>query len=127
MVEVKNNNSRKGFVYLIGAGPGDPGLITVKGMLALKSCDAVIYDNLVPSELIVTLPTNIERHYVGKKAGRQCCSQDEINQLMIQLAGDNKSVVRLKGSDPLIFGRGGEEAKFLRQNNINFEIIPGVT
>ncbi|MCP4703735.1 MAG: uroporphyrinogen-III C-methyltransferase [candidate division Zixibacteria bacterium] len=122
-----SNNTGNGFVYLVGAGPGDPGLITVKGSLALNSCDAVIYDNLVTSELIVTLPQHIERHYVGKKSGRQCCSQDEINDLMIKLAGENKSVVRLKGSDPLIFGRGGEEAKFLREHNIDFEIIPGVT
>ena len=89
MAETKKYNSKMGFVYLVGAGPGDPGLITVKGMLALKSCDAVIYDNLVPSELIVALSSHIERHYVGKKAGRQCCSQDEINQLMINLAGEN--------------------------------------
>ncbi len=127
MNESKSKKLEKGFVYLVGAGPGDPGLITVKGKLALDNCDAVIYDNLVPSELIVALPAHIERHYVGKKSGRQCCSQNEINKLMIKLAEEHNSIVRLKGSDPLIFGRGGEEAKFLRQHDIDFEIIPGVT
>jgi len=122
-----SNGAKKGYVYLIGAGPGDPGLITVKGNLILGNCDAVIYDNLVPDELVATIPPEVEKHYVGKKAGKPCCSQDEINQLMIRLASTGKKVARLKGSDPLIFGRGGEEAKYLKENSIPYEIIPGVT
>ena len=121
------HEENKGVVYLIGAGPGDPGLITVKGLSILNRCDAVVYDNLIPSELIVTLPSNVEKYYVGKKAGDHFRTQDEINQLMVELAGEGKIVARLKGSDPLIFGRGGEEARYLREHNIDFEIVPGVT
>ena len=116
-----------GKVFLVGAGPGDPGLITVKGQKILESCDVVVYDNLIPDELIVTLPKNIEKHYVGKRGGKICTSQNEINELLFKLARDGKTVVRLKGSDPIIFGRGGEEARFLKKSDIPFEIIPGVT
>ncbi|MEW5992971.1 MAG: uroporphyrinogen-III C-methyltransferase, partial [Candidatus Zixiibacteriota bacterium] len=119
--------SQPGTVYLIGAGPGDPGLITVNGWQLLQSCDVVLYDNLVPDELVITLPLHVEKHYVGKRAGKPCYSQGEINSLMLKLAKTGKSVARLKGSDPLIFGRGSEEARFLKQNGIRFEIIPGVT
>jgi uroporphyrinogen III methyltransferase/synthase len=122
-----SDNDNNGIVYLIGAGPGDPGLITVKGMRLLLKSDVVIFDNLVPDELVATLPPQIEKYYVGKKAGRMCCSQEEINLLMVKHAGAGKKVARLKGSDPLIFGRGGEEAKYLKENNILYEIIPGVT
>jgi uroporphyrinogen III methyltransferase/synthase len=119
--------NKKGVVYLIGAGPGDPGLITVKGQHLLRNCDAVIYDNLVPAELIVSLPDNVEKRYVGKKAGHHSLPQDEINRLLVDLANQGKKVARLKGSDPLVFGRGGEEAAFLKENGIPYEIIPGVT
>lgn len=114
-------------MYLIGAGPGDPGLITAKGLKLLQSCDAVLYDNLVPDELIISLPLHVEKHYVGKKAGSHKCSQDEINRLLVTLAGQGKNVARLKGSDPMIFGRGAEEARYLNENGIPFEIVPGVT
>lgn len=116
-----------GTVYLIGSGPGDPDLITVKGKQLLQSCDVVLYDNLVAEELVVTLPAGIDKYYVGKKAGRAHYSQDEINKLLVKLAREGKNVARLKGSDPLIFGRGSEEAKHLKENGIKFEIIPGVT
>lgn len=116
-----------GIVYLVGAGPGDPGLITVKGKDLLQSCDAVVYDSLIPDELIVTLPAKVEKHYVGKRGGKEHISQDEINGLLLKLSHEGKFVVRLKGSDPLIFGRGGEEARFLKKHNIPFEIVPGVT
>ncbi len=121
------DKTKPGTVYLIGAGPGDPGLITVKGKRLLETCDVVIFDNLVPDELVAVLPPHIEKHYVGKKAGKACCSQEEINQLMLLHAERGKNVARLKGSDPLIFGRGGEEAKYLHEHDIPFEIIPGVT
>lgn len=118
---------KKGTVYLIGAGPGDPGLITVRGKQLLDRCDAVIYDNLVSPELIVALPPGTETYYVGKKSGVHPVPQEDINRLMLKLAGQGKSVARLKGSDPLIFGRGGEEAKFLKEHGVPFEIITGVT
>ncbi len=116
----------KGRVYLIGAGPGDPDLISVKGYERLQSCDAVVYDNLIPSELIVSLPRNIEKYYVGKKAGNHALPQDDINSLMGKLAKEGKIVVRLKGGDPFVFGRGGEEARYLKEHDIDFEIIPGI-
>jgi len=116
-----------GTVYLIGAGPGDPGLITVKGKDLLRRCRAVIYDNLVPLELIITLPPDVKKYYVGKKAGSHRVSQEQINELILTLAREHECVARLKGSDPLIFGRGGEEAKFLKEHGIPFEIVNGVT
>jgi len=116
-----------GTVYLVGAGPGDPELITVKGKYLLRRCDAVIFDNLVPAELIATLPYHIEKFYVGKKAGKYSLPQAEINSLLVAIAREGKDVVRLKGGDPFTFGRGGEEAKYLHKNGIRFEIVPGIT
>lgn len=118
---------KKGTVYLIGSGPGDPELITLKGMRVLHSCDVVFYDNLVSDEIVVALPPTQERHYVGKREGKHVIPQSEINELLAKYANEGKNVARLKGSDPLIFGRGGEEAKYLREHGIDFEIIPGVT
>lgn len=117
----------KGRVYLIGAGPGDPELITVRGRGLLNGCDVVVYDSLVPAELIVTLPEYVELYYVGKRPGRHSRSQEDINRLLVELAGKGKNVARLKGGDPFVFGRGAEEARFLKENNVEFEIIPGVT
>ncbi|MCD6249124.1 MAG: uroporphyrinogen-III C-methyltransferase [candidate division Zixibacteria bacterium] len=116
-----------GMIYLVGAGPGDPELITIRGARLLGGCDAVVYDNLIPNELIVMLPANVERHYVGKKASLHSLPQDQINQMLVDLARAGKNVVRLKGGDPFVFGRGGEEAIFLNDNGIPFEIVPGVT
>ena len=113
-----------GIVYLVGAGPGDPDLITVKGARLLRECDAVVYDRLVNPSLI---PAHKEKHYVGKCDGEHHASQDEINALLIRLAQQNKRVVRLKGGDPFVFGRGGEEALALAAARIPFEIVPGVT
>ena len=118
---------KKGKVYLVGAGPGDPDLITVKGERLLKDCDAVVYDNLIPAELLIYLRPETEKYYVGKKAGRHTLPQEEINALLARLAGEGKQVVRLKGGDPYVFGRGGEEAGYLREHGIKFEIVPGVT
>ncbi|MEE9442318.1 MAG: uroporphyrinogen-III C-methyltransferase [candidate division Zixibacteria bacterium] len=118
---------KTGKVYLIGAGPGDPGLITVRGKELLYSCDAVLYDNLVCPEFIIAIPKTTEKYYVGKKAGDHPVPQEKINELLLKLAREGKSVARLKGSDPLIFGRGGEEAKYLKEHGVEFEIITGVT
>jgi len=123
MAEAKHN----GIVYLVGAGPGDPGLITVRGARLLTACDAVVYDYLIPDELVVTLAPEVEKHYVGKRAGQHSLSQEKINALLADLAETGKRVVRLKGGDPFVFGRGGEEAAYLREHDIPFEIVPGVT
>ena len=123
----KNYRNNSGIVYLIGAGPGDPGLITLRGRDLLLKCDVVVYDNLIPDELIILLPEKIEKHYVGKSEGKHTLPQEDINNLLVKLASDGKNVARLKGGDPFIFGRGSEEARYLRENNIRFEIIPGIT
>jgi len=117
----------KGKVYLVGAGPGDPELLTLKAARLLASADAVLYDDLVPSEILRMIsPAAIVTH-VGKRCGRLSIRQEEINGLMITLASKNLQVVRLKGGDPLIFGRGGEEIAALRAAHIAYEIVPGIT
>jgi uroporphyrinogen III methyltransferase/synthase len=122
-----NSQSKTGTVYLVGAGPGDPDLITVKGSRLLEQCDIVVYDNLVPYEIVVTLPAGVERRYVGKKAGQHSLAQNEINELLAALAFEGKNIVRLKGGDPFVFGRGGEEVQFLRERDIPVVVVPGIT
>ncbi|MCH7735988.1 MAG: uroporphyrinogen-III C-methyltransferase [Chloroflexi bacterium] len=116
-----------GKVYLVGAGPGDPGLITVKGMQALEQAQVVVYDRLVDPVLLQAVPESAERIFVGKARGRQQMTQPEINQLLVDKASLGLTVVRLKGGDPFVFGRGGEEALELKANGLRFEIVPGVT
>ncbi|SVA13244.1 uncharacterized protein METZ01_LOCUS66098, partial [marine metagenome] len=116
-----------GKVYLVGAGPGDPGLITVKGMQALKQAQVVVYDRLVDPVLLQAVPETAERIFVGKARGRQQLTQPEINHLLVDKASQGLTVVRLKGGDPFVFGRGGEEALELTANNLPFEVVPGVT
>ena len=120
-------NPLVGKVYLVGAGPGDPGLITVKGFQALEQADVVVYDRLVDPLLLSAVPESAERVFAGKERGRQELSQDGINQLLVERARQGLSVVRLKGGDPFVFGRGGEEALELARNGIAFEVVPGVT
>ncbi|MBW2100506.1 MAG: uroporphyrinogen-III C-methyltransferase [Deltaproteobacteria bacterium] len=117
----------KGKVYLVGAGPGDPGLITVKGRECIEFSDVVIYDYLASSALLKYTPKNAEVIYVGKKGGDHTLSQDGINALIVEKAKNGLTVTRLKGGDPFIFGRGGEEAEELIKAGIPFEIVPGVT
>ncbi len=114
-------------VYLVGAGPGDPDLITWKGRRVLENADAVLFDHLANSALIDLAPPHAERLYVGKKKSAHTFSQDEICQLLIERARRGWNVVRLKGGDPFIFGRGGEEAEALADAGIPFEVVPGVT
>jgi uroporphyrinogen III methyltransferase/synthase len=114
-------------VYLVGAGPGDPGLITVKGRECIAAADVVIYDYLAAPSLLKHAAANAELIYVGKKGGDHTLPQDEINALMVAKARENKVVTRLKGGDPFVFGRGGEEAEVLVDAGIPFEIVPGVT
>ena len=116
-----------GKVFLCGAGPGDPKLITVKAMELLKGCDVVLYDRLVSKEIINQIPAESEKIYVGREVGDSTTHQYNTNIQMVKLAKEGKNVLRLKGGDPFIFGRGGEEAEFLFQNDIQFEIIPGIS
>jgi uroporphyrin-III C-methyltransferase len=117
----------KGKVYLVGAGPGDPELLTLKALRLLQSAEAVLHDDLVAPEILQLIPSTAQIHNVGKRCGKKKILQGEINYLMVALAASGLRVVRLKGGDPLIFGRAGEEIETLRRNNIPFEIVPGVT
>ena len=116
-----------GIVYIVGGGPGDPGLITVKGLECLRRADVVLYDRLVAQELLTEAPAYAEVIDVGKEPGRHRRSQDEINTLLIEKALDGKIVVRLKGGDPFVFGRGGEECRALVAAGIPYEVVPGVS
>src|SRR3954467_5041676 len=115
----------KGWVWLVGAGPGDPGLITALGLQALCQADIILYDALVDEALLAL--SSAEKIYAGKRAGVRSCKQDEISDLLVSLARDNKRVLRLKGGDPFVFGRGGEEAQALARAGVNFRIVPGIT
>lgn len=119
--------AQPGVVYLIGAGPGDPGLITVRGWRLLQQADVVVYDRLAPPELLDAAPPTAERIYVGKAPGDDAAEQETINQLLISRARAGHRLIRLKGGDPFVFGRGGEEALALRAAGVAFEIVPGVT
>ncbi|MCX7624669.1 MAG: uroporphyrinogen-III C-methyltransferase, partial [Candidatus Sumerlaeaceae bacterium] len=114
-------------VYLVGAGPGDTGLVTKRAMQLLSEADVIIYDHLANPSLLSLCRDDAELIYAGKKAGEHTLRQEEINALLIEKVRAGKSVVRLKGGDPFVFGRGGEEALALVQAGIPFEVIPGVT
>ena len=116
-----------GKVYLVGAGPGDPELLTLKALKLLKSADVVLHDDLIGPEILAFIPSSTEIQNVGKRFGQKRISQAEINALMVQNALLGLQVVRLKSGDPLIFGRAGEEMEALRKAGIEFEIVPGVT
>lgn len=114
-------------VFICGAGPGDPGLITVKAMKLLKNCDVVFYDRLVSKEIIDQIPPSSEKIFVGRSVGDAATHQDHTNKLMVAHANKGRRVLRLKGGDPFIFGRGAEEAEYLFRHNVKFEIVPGIT
>ena len=114
-------------IYLVGSGPGDPGLFTVKGVESLRRADAVVYDRLAPRALLAHAQPGAELIYVGKKLGEPTKPQEEINALLFELGRAGKTVVRLKGGDPYVFGRGGEEALELERAGLPFEVVPGVT
>src|ERR687886_475239 len=118
---------RVGKVYICGSGPGDPKLITIKAIELLKECDVVLYDRLVSKEIINQIPSKCERIYVGKSSDDPAIQQNKTNKLMVEHAKKGKKVLRLKGGDPFIFGRGAEEAEYLVKRGIGFEIVPGIT
>ena len=114
-------------VYLVGAGPGDPALMTLKGQALLSSCGALVYDHLASRQFLEWVPSACRKIYVGKQAGHHSMKQDEINAVLVELALSGLTVVRLKGGDPFVFGRGGEEIQALEAHGIPYETVPGVT
>lgn len=120
-------SARPGVVYLVGAGPGDPGLITARALELIASADLILYDRLIPSEALRGARPDAELTYVGKRPGKPAVEQSETERLMIEATRAGRSVVRLKGGDPFVFGRGGEEALALAAAGIPFEIVPGVS
>ena len=117
----------KGKVFLVGAGPGDPELLTVKALRLLQAAQVVLHDDLISPEILALIPKSAEVRNVGKRCGRNSTPQHEINSLLVTFASFGLEVVRLKGGDPSIFGRGGEEMDALRKANVDFEVVPGVT
>ncbi|KAA0944801.1 uroporphyrinogen-III C-methyltransferase [Pseudomonas sp. ANT_H14] len=116
-----------GEVALVGAGPGDPRLLTLRAWSLLMQADAVVFDRLISAELLTLIPPTCARHYVGKASGYHCLPQEQINELLADLADQGQRVVRLKGGDPFIFGRGAEELEYLLQRGICCQVVPGIT
>ena len=117
----------EGFVSLVGAGPGDADLLTIKALRLLKTADVVVYDRLVSADILELIPAGVSRISVAKSPGKHCVPQDQINEIIVNLAKTGRRIVRLKGGDPYMFGRGGEEVLALKQHNIAFEVVPGIT
>lgn len=120
-------HKKTGKVYLVGAGPGDPGLLTLKALDVINRADCVVYDRLVSDDVMALVSQNIKKIFAGKSCKQKAMSQEEINALLVKLAGEGKIVVRLKGGDPMLFGRGGEEALELAAHGVKYEVIPGIT
>ncbi|MEA2424713.1 MAG: uroporphyrinogen methyltransferase / synthase, partial [Thermoleophilaceae bacterium] len=116
-----------GTVHLVGAGPGDPGLVTRRALELVRTADAIVYDRLIPPGLLAEARAGADLRYAGKEPGKPSMEQEAINSLLIELAREGKTVVRLKGGDPFVFGRGGEEAQALAAAGVPFEVVPAVT
>lgn len=114
-------------VFLVGAGPGDPDLLTVKAQRLLGEMDAIVYDKLVAEAILDLIPESTEMIFAGKQASNHYMPQEKTNVLLVELAQSGKKVMRLKGGDPFVFGRGGEEALYLAENGVPFEVVPGIT
>jgi len=119
--------TKTGKVYLVGAGPGHPDLLTIRAAELLKTAEVIVYDRLVQDEVLALAKPSAEKIFMGKPLGRHCSRQDEIHDLLLRKAREGKTVVRLKGGDPFLFGRGGEEAEYLAEHGIPFEVVPGVS
>lgn len=122
-----NKPSNKGQIVLVGAGPGDPDLLTIRALRELQNTEVVVYDRLVSDEILNLIPEHVKRVFVGKAAGHHILKQDEINDLLLDLTSKHKHIVRLKGGDPFVFGRGSEEAEFLIKFGISYDVVPGIT
>ncbi len=122
-----NKNTPAGHVAIIGAGPGDPELLTLKAWKLLRQAEVLVYDRLVGEPILQLAPANCEKVFVGKRCGQHAMSQQQINALLVDFARASKNVVRLKGGDPFIFGRGTEEVQYLLQHGIEYQVVPGIT